>query len=150
MPSPVRSLPILLTLLVCTIPVRAQSWDVVRGLRSGDRVKVQESSGTEHKGRVTAVTPDGISLATGGSQVSVERARVRRVQLHSGSRRARNVAIGAAVGVAVGVVVDQTIGKYLRNESGDEGRPIMYLAPIGLFAGIGAALSPYRTIYRIK
>ena len=145
-----RSLSVLLALLVCTFPLRAQSWDLVRGLKTGDRVRVEESGGAQHKGAVTAVTPDGLSLTTGGAQVSIERSRVKRVQLHSGSRRARNIAIGAAVGVAIGVVVDQTIGRYLRNESGDEGRPVMYLAPIGIFAGIGAVLSPYRTIYRLK
>jgi len=32
----------------------------------------------------------------------------------------------------------------------DSGRPLMYVIPIGLFGGIGAAMSPYRTIYQVK
>src|SRR4051794_3143792 len=112
MTKPVRTLPFLLALIVCALPVRAQSWDVVRGLHSGDRVKVQEKGGKEHKGTVTAVTPEGISLATGKTQVTLELARVKRVQIHSEGRRARNIAIGAGIGVAMGVLVDQTIGAY--------------------------------------
>lgn len=140
----------LLAVVVCALPVHAQSWEDVRALHSGDRVKVRETNGEEHKGTVTAVTPDAISLAAGKTQVAVDRARVNRVQLHSGSRRARNIAIGVGVGLAVGIVADQTIGAYLRNESGDEGRALMYVAPIGLFGAIGTVLSPYRTIYRVK
>ena len=146
----VRLLSILLAVSVCVLPIRAQSWDTVRGLKAGDRVRVQEGGGPEHKGTVSAVTAEAISLTTGKTEVSVDRVRVKRVQVHSGTKRARNIAIGAAIGVGVGIAIDQTIGTYLRNESGDEGRPVMYLAPIGLFGGIGAALSPYRTIYRVK
>jgi hypothetical protein len=48
----------------------------------------------------------------------------------------------------VAVTVDQTLGTYLRNEGVNNGRAITYIAPIGLFGGIGAALSSYKTIYR--
>jgi hypothetical protein len=146
----VRSLPFLLGFIVCALPIHAQSWEVVRVLQPGDRVKVQESAGNTHKGAVTAVTAEAISLATGKTQVSVDRVRVKRVQIHSGTRRLRNIAIGAAIGVGLGIVVDQTIGKYLRNEVSDSGRPLMYVVPIGLAGGIGAAMSPYRTIYQVK
>jgi hypothetical protein len=150
MPTAVRSLAFLLAAFVCALPIQAQSWDVVRGLQSGDRVKVRETGGKEHKGTVSAVTPEAISVATGKTQVSLDRTRVKRVQIHSAARRARNIAIGAGIGVALGVTVDQTLGAYLRNEVGDSGRPLMYVVPIGLFAGIGAAMSPYRTIYQVK
>src|SRR4051794_14647373 len=148
MTDSVRSLSILLTLMVCAVPIEAQSWDVVRGLQAGDQVRVRETAGPEHSGKVTAVTPEAISLTTGKSQLTVERTRVKRVEIHTASRRVRNLAIGAGVGVAIGLTVDQTLGAYLRNETGDDKRALMYLAPIGLFGGIGAAMSPYRTIYR--
>jgi hypothetical protein len=146
----VRSLALALAVLLGAFPLSAQSWDAVRGLQKGDRVKVLERDGTEHKGAVTSVTPEAVSLATGTTQVSVDRPRVKRVQLHSPSRRVRNIAIGAGIGLALGVVVDQTVGAYLRNESSSTGRPWSYIVPIGLFGGIGAALSPYRTIYNVK
>src|SRR5436305_14368844 len=150
MNSSVRSFPFLLGVIVCALPVQAQSWDTVRGLQPGERVKVQEIGGEERKRTVTAVTPEAISLATGKTQVSLDRSRVKRVQIHSGTRRARNIAIGAGIGVVLGVVVDQTLGTYLRNEVGDSGRPLMYVIPIGLGGALGAVMSPYRTIYQVK
>jgi hypothetical protein len=146
----VRNLALSLAVILSAFPMTAQSWDAVSGLQKGDRIKVLERDGTEHKGVVTAVTPDALSLTAGTTQVSVDRPRVKRVQLHSASRRIRNIAIGAGIGVAVGVLVDQTVGAYLRNESSSTGRPWSYIVPIGLFGGMGAALSPYRTIYKVK
>jgi hypothetical protein len=146
----VRSASLLIGLIVCGLPLAAQNWEVVRAIPPGQSVKVRETNGKEHKGPVTTVTPDAISLRTGNTQVSIERTRVERVQLHSGSRRLRNVAIGAAIGLGVGLLIDQTLGTYLRNESGDDLRAVTYIAPIGIFGALGAAISPYRTIYRAK
>jgi hypothetical protein len=140
---------VILAIVLGCLPVSAQSWESLSSLR-GQSVKVLDTSGEERKGICESAGSDAITIQTGKGQVSIEKAKVRRVQVKSGTRRARNIAIGAAVGVAVGVTVDQTLGKYLRNEVGDSGRPAMYLAPIGLFGGIGAALSPYRTVYRVR
>jgi len=140
---------VILAMVLGCLPVSAQSWESLSSLR-GQPVKVLDTSGEERKGVCESAGPDAITIQTGKGQVSIEKAKVRRVQVKSGTRRARNIAIGAAVGVAVGLTVDQTLGTYLRNETGDSGRPAMYLAPIGLFGGIGAALSPYRTVYRVR
>jgi hypothetical protein len=140
---------LLLVLTVCALPLAAQSWETVRGLAAGTRIKVRETNGLEHKGTVAAVAPDAISVATGGGQaVSIARGQVSRVQAHSSSRRLRNIVIGAGIGLGVAVAVDLTVGAYLRNETGESGRAVTYIAPIGLFGAIGAVLSPYRTIYR--
>jgi hypothetical protein len=140
----------LLAVIVCSLPLLAQSWDPVRALAPGATVKVREAGGPEHKGTVAAVTADTISIATGPTTVSVEKARVSRVQVHRRNRRLRNIAIGAAIGLGVAIAVDQTVGRYLRNETGDSGRAITYIAPIGLFGAIGAAMSPYRTVYQSR
>jgi hypothetical protein len=136
--------------LCCGLPLQAQSWDALRSLNPGDRVKVLETGGQEHSGVFARFSPNAISLTAGHNEVSVERSRVRRVQLRSGARRARRVLIGAAIGVAVGLTVDQTLGAYLRNESGEGtgSRAITYIAPIALFGGIAGAFPAYRTIYR--
>jgi hypothetical protein len=128
----------------------AQSWELLSGLHAGDRIRVLETSGMEHKGRFTAATATAVSLDTGRGQVSVERTRVRRVKVRSTGRRVRNLLIGAGIGAAIGITLDNTLGVYIRNESAqsDAARAITYLAPIGIFAGIGAALPGYRTIYR--
>jgi hypothetical protein len=138
----------LLILSLCALSLMAQSWEPVRGLIPGARVKVRETNGPEHKGAVAAVTPDVISLKTAKGDISVDRARVNRVQIHRSSRRVRNIAIGAAIGLGIAITVDQTLGALLRNEGHDSARAITYIAPIGIFGAIGAAMSPYKTIYR--
>lgn len=126
----------------------ASSWESLQNLR-GQHVKVAEITGEEQKGVCDSITPEAITVNTGKGSVSIERAKVRRIQVSSGMRRLRNFAIGAAIGLAVGVVVDQTLGTYLRNETGDSGRAVTYAAPIGLFGGIGALQSGYRTVYHM-
>ena len=146
----VKSLALALSLTLCQIPAGAQSWDAVRALRPGDRVRIREAGGAERNGTVAAVTADAISLD--GGKVSIDRAQVKRLELRRPSRRARNAAIGAGVGLAVGIVADSTLGTYLRNEVGEggAGQAITYVAPIALFAALGAAIAPYRTIYKGK
>ena len=140
---------ILWTLLVTCGPVAAQSWDSLRELR-GQHVKVVNTTGEEQKGICASVTADGITVQAGANRVTIERNKVRRVQVRSGARRVRNVLIGVGIGLAVGITVDQTLGTYLRNETGDSGRGITYAAPIVVFGGIGAALPGYRTVYRMR
>ena len=138
-----------LALMLAGAPLAAQSWDALRGLE-GHHVKVMDTGGEERKGICDSISADSIALQNGKGRVVVERSKVRRVQVRSGARRVRNILIGAAIGVAVGLTVDQTVGAYLRNETGDSGRGITYAAPIVVFGGIGGALSGYRTIYRVR
>lgn len=56
--------------------------------------------GHEYTGESRNVSTDAITLATGKSDTSVERPRVRRVQVRSGNRRVRKAVIGTAIGVA--------------------------------------------------
>ena len=61
----------------------------------------------------------------------------------------RNILIGVGVGAAIGLVTDQTIGTYLRNESNPAGaRPLIWILPIALCGGIGAASPSYPVIYQ--
>lgn len=138
----------LLLLSVCALSLSAQPWDPVRNLQAGARVKVREINGPEHKGNVASVTPEAISITSPSGTVSVERTKVARVEVHRANRRVRNMAIGAGIGLAVGLVIDQTLGVRLRNEGNNSGQAITYIAPIGIFTAIGAAMSPYKTIYR--
>jgi hypothetical protein len=140
-----------LTLLASGLPLSAQSWDALRELKPGDAISVLDTTGHERKGGFTGYSADAIALQTGGGEVSIERPRVRRVQVRSKARRTRNALIGVAIGVAVSVAVDQTLGAYLRNEGGQSGggRAVTYIAPIALFGGVGA-LPAYRTVYRAR
>ena len=140
---------VVLALLAC-VPLQAQPWDELRGLRPGDKIDVVDTGHQQYKGGFTAFSERGVSLATAQGVVEIERARVSRVQVRAGSRRVRNLLIGVAIGVGVGVAIDQSLGRYLRNESGDQYRALTYIAPIALFGGIAAALPAYRTIYRAR
>jgi hypothetical protein len=139
-------------LMICGLPLYAQSWGAVRGLKTGDRVIVLDNSGQTHKGALISVSADGISVKTGNGEEAVERARVRRVRVRSSSRRARNAVIGGAIGLAAGITIDQSLGAYFRNESGESAgaRAVTYIAPIGLFGAIGGAFPAYRTVYRVR
>jgi hypothetical protein len=141
-----------LALLAFGLPLYAQSWDALRGLKQGDRVKVLDNAGKEHEGAFQAVSADAVSLETRTGEVAIEKAKVRRVQVRAGRRRVRNLIIGAAIGVAVGVAVDSTLGAYFRNETGETSgaRAITYIAPIAIFGGVAAALPAYATIYRSR
>ena len=132
--------------LIFLASLHAQSWDSLRAVQ-GQHVKVTDSSGATHKGVCQTVSADAITLE---GTAAIERGKVRRVEVRSGARRVRNAVIGVAIGVAVGVTVDHTVGTYMRNETGDSARAVTYVAPIALFGGIGAALSGYRTVYRVR
>ncbi len=142
----------LLALLFCPALLSAESWEDLRGLKPGDTVKVQDTSGKEQKGIFRAVSTDAISIAAGKSELSIQKSRVRRIQVKSGARRARNVAIGMGIGFAVGLIADQTLGVYLRNELSESGaaRALTYIAPIGLFGAVAGAVPGYRTVYRVR
>ena len=142
---------LLLLLLLSALQLYAQqSWDALRQLKPGLRVRVLEIAGTEHKGTFGGVSAGAITLQTDKGEAIVERTFVRRVEVPSGARRTRNVVIGAAIGIAVGAAVDQTLGAYFRNESGETAgaRAVTYIAPTGLFGGIAAAMGSWRTVYK--
>jgi hypothetical protein len=147
-----RTFRVVLWLTFFGLSLQAESWDVLRGLGAGDKIKVVDANHQELKGAFTAFSDRGLSLETAKGVVEIERARVSRVQGRAGSRRVRNILIGAGIGLAVGIAVDQTVGTFFRNEQGNNGgaRALTYIAPIALFGGIGATLSSYRTIYRAR
>jgi hypothetical protein len=140
----------ILAVLAAALPISAQSWDTLRGLKPGDRIKVQETGGQEYSGAFRSVSADAITLAGAQGEVAIEKAKVRTVKVRASSRRVRNFLIAAAIGVAVGATVDNTLGVYLRNESGETSgaRILTYVAPIALFGSIAAALPAYRTVYK--
>jgi hypothetical protein len=146
------SIILVLVWLLGGLSLNAQSWETLSELKPGDRIKVVDAAGETHAGSFASVSASAITLTTSTGELAVERARVRRVQVRSGSRRLRNALIGAAVGVAFGAAVDQSLGAYLRNEAGEQSgaRAVSYAAPIAIFGGIGAAIPSYRTVYRAR
>ncbi len=142
----------IVAMLACGALLRAQSWEALHELKSGDRIEVVDDAGKQHKGIYAAHSADAISLTSRNSQVSIDRAHVRRVKVRSGTRRVRNLAIGAGIGLALGLTIDNTLGAYFRNETGESAgaRALTYIAPIAVFGGIGAAMPGRRTIYKSR
>lgn len=141
---------ILLLVLIPGLHLFAQSWDAVCRLQPGDRVRVLEIAGPEHKGTFASCSGGAVAIRTDKGEATVERATVRRVQVRSGTRRLRNVLIGAGIGVAIGALADQTLGAYMRNEFTESTgvRAATYVAPVAVFGGIGAAIGNWRTVYK--
>jgi len=148
----IRLILILAALAATVLPACGQSWDRLRELRPGQSIKVKEIDGPQHSGIFRSVSADRLTMTDGKSEISIEQAKIRRVQVRSGERRLRNFLIGAGIGAAIGVVTDNTLGVYIRNESaqGDGARAATYLLPIGLVGGIAAAVPAYQTVYRTK
>ena len=126
------------------------SWIEVQALEKGQTIKIATKSGQTHKGAFVGLTDASLVILGGTTEISVGKAEVLQVQAKSGGRRARNVLIGAGVGLALGVVIDQTVGRYLRNEPGETtGSRVATIAlPPVVLGGIAAAFPGYRTVYR--
>ena len=131
------------------LPVFAQSWDELKGLKPGQSVRVEERDGTKGSGELKSVSDLAIRYVSSSGELEIERAKVKRVEVKSPERRLRNVLIGAAIGAAIGVVVDQTLGTRLRNE-GTDSQAVTYATTITGAAAIGAMIAPYKTVYRAR
>ena len=140
----------LFALLSAKLPLSAQPWETLRGLKPEDRIKVRAADGTQYKGRFRSLSANAISLETGRGAASVDRTRVSRVEVRSASRRIRRAVIAAAAGLALGATLDQTAGAYFRNEGLETSgqRALTYVVPAALFGAIFAPFPAYRTVYR--
>ncbi len=136
----------------CVCAGASHDWGKLSELRTGDRIQVIQTDGREQVGNFAAATADALTVTSGSAQTRVERVQVRKVVVLSRSKRLRNTLIGAGIGFAVGLTLDQTLGAYLNNEVGYSAgaRTLVYLAPIGLFGGIGAAIGGHPTIYQAR
>ena len=66
----------LLMAFLMALPVGAQSWDTLRGLKAGERIRVVDSSGAAQSGAFRAVSDSSITLAGGRGESAIERSRV--------------------------------------------------------------------------
>ena len=141
----------LLFLLALSLPLifaAPKSWDDLARLRPGAPLEVVVGDHSE-RGEFVASSEKGLTIRTAGGERNFARQNVLRVVSRAHSHRLRNILIGAGAGAVVGLVADQTLGVYLRNESNpDSARPIIWAVPIGIGAGIGAAVPSHSVIYR--
>ena len=143
---------LLLTVFVCAGLVLAapasKGWENVGQIQPGTRVEVVTADRGE-VGEFVGSSTESLTIRTPAGERKFLRTDVQRVVSRAESHHVRNMLIGAGVGAAVGLVVDQTVGRYLRNESNpDNARPIMWGVPIAVCGGIGALMPGYRVVYR--
>ncbi len=139
-------------LLLAPALARAQSakdsWDNLKQLKPGQRVKVVDKQMKTLKGEFVSFTDEAISLREKNGEQSVERAKVVRVSVRDTSHRTRNMLLGAAIGG--GIAVAATIVPLAANSN--EGNSCgVCVAGIAAGFGGGAALGAIpgnRTVYR--
>jgi hypothetical protein len=110
---------------------------------------VVETSGKSSRGAFVRVTPGGIELRSEGRETAIGKSDVERVTRSLGGHRLRNALIGLGAGAAGALVTDQTLGRYLRNESNPaNARVLIWTLPMAAGAAAGAAFPAHETVYR--
>lgn len=133
--------------LVLAAPA-STTWENLGRLRSGAPIEVF-TSGRAQKGEFASSSTESLTVRTIGGEQKFLRPEVLRVISRAPSRRMRNALIGVGVGAAAGLAIDQSLGRFLRNESNpSSARPLIWTLPIALCGGIGAAFPSYPVIYR--
>jgi hypothetical protein len=126
----------------------SNTWDSLGHLRSGTPIEVVTTNRSE-KGQFVSSSTESLTIHTTRGEERFLRPEVVRVVSRRESHRRRNTLIGVGVGTAIGLVTDQTLGRYLRNESNpDSARPLIWTVPVALCGGIGAVFPSYPVIYR--
>src|SRR5215831_5550108 len=126
----------------------SETWESLGKVNSGAPIEVVTSDRVE-RGEFVSSSTESLTIQTRRGEQRFLRQEVVRVVSRRQSRRLRNVLIGVGVGAAIGLVTDQTLGTYLRNESNPgSARPLIWILPIALCGGIGAAFPSYPVIYR--
>ncbi len=125
-----------------------RTWENLSHLTPGAPIEVFTSDRAE-KGEFVSSSTESLTVRTIRGEQKVLRPEVLRVVSRAQSRRMRNALIGVGVGAAIGLAVDQSLGRFLRNESNPSAaRPLIWTLPIALCGGIGAAFPSYPVIYR--
>lgn len=145
---------LVLLLMLPLFLAAAEDWDRVRAIPAGTTVKVRSFDGSESKGVLEAVDDASMRMQRGGQSVNVARADIGRVAMHDPGRRARNALIGGAIGAAAGIVIAFGSCPSCRGElpAGEANERLAIGGVVGgaAGAGIGAALAPYKTVYKAK
>ena len=143
----------ILILLVIAMNARAAAtWERLGAIQPGDRVTVSQMDRREYHGNFLRFSPDAIVIRADGRDLEIVRGDVQRVQAPARGKRLRNILIGASIGLAGAVALDKTLGSYLNNEGhyGASSRAVVWAAPIGVGAAIGAVPRGVRTVYEVK
>jgi hypothetical protein len=142
-----------LAVLLLTLPAglcASDDWANVSSLHAGDAITVIGRDRHEYKGSFLRASSESMAIEGASGEQSIDRATISRVVLRSKSKRLRNALIGAAIGAGIAVAIDQSLGRFLTNESHYDAGPraAAWILPIGIFTGLGAAIPSYPVIYK--
>jgi hypothetical protein len=143
-------LSVILAALFAVQAFAAAGWERLSEVHAGDRVTVLETNRSEHRGEFVSVSPSALTIRTGGSERTIPRAGIARVQSPAKSKSLRNAAIGAAIGAGAAVATDRTFGAYAYNEGAysSGAKAAVWTIPIAVGAAIGALTGRNPTIYK--
>ena len=126
----------------------SKTWESLGQLKAGVPIEVVTRDHAE-KGEFVSSSTESLTIHTRHGEQRFSRPEVVRIVSRRESRRTRNALIGVGVGAAIGLITDQTLGAYLRNESNPaSARPLIWILPIAVCGGIGAAFPSHPVIYR--
>ncbi|HEY7336086.1 MAG TPA: hypothetical protein VH639_14450 [Bryobacteraceae bacterium] len=127
---------------------KEDDWTNLNSLKSGDRIRVIQSSRQTIEGRFQQANDSGITIHV-DREITVPRPDVVRVYRHSGRKKTTKILIGAGIGIAAGAILTGTLGDRFRNEGQDVPGALWIAGGAGIGAGIGALLGGnYTTVYR--
>ena len=110
-------------------------WAAVKGLGSGQEIRVETKAGKKLDGKLEAVSDDKISVSTNGKTEEISVSDVKKVHRAGNGSRGTGIAIGTAVGAGVGTAIG--IGLLAATGGSDDTGGV--LAPfIAIGAGLGA------------
>jgi hypothetical protein len=139
-----RGVPTLLLLAVvagCSARPPARSLtDLQQQIRPGHTVYVIDTSGTETRGKLTAITPTGLTVDVSGASRTFDEPQIRQVQRYGDSLR-NGALIGAGIALPGALIGDLS---YTCREGGVDGRCGFGVGrralTVGLFAAVGAGI----------
>lgn len=114
---------------------QSDDWAAVKGLSSGQDVRVETKAGRKFDGSVSSVSDDRVSVLVNGGSQEIAFADVKRVYRVKSGSRGTGVAIGTAVGAAAGLGIGVGVNAS-RGGSDDTASVIWPFVAIG--AGVGA------------
>jgi hypothetical protein len=124
------------------------SWDSLRGLSAGQKIRVVGADSKKHSGVLESVSDTAIALRDANGEESIPRQDVRSVKLLRSDRRLRNTLIGLGIGAGAGAGIGAAAWES-HGFLGGKADGALVCAAIGGVAGlvVGVALPTDKTIY---
>lgn len=115
------------------------SWEDLKQLEVGHKIKIVDMSLKAWEGRLVSVSDESITVRPKDGEVTVERANVLRVTDLKRSSHARNAAIGFVIGAVLGAT---------RDTEGNAYKAVLAASFGGIGAGVAALVPSHPALYR--